>query len=277
MRCLFGDGIASLDQFHVPEIATVEQLQYAHTTEYVEAFLTGAIDAAALRRIGLPWNPALVHRTRTAVGGTILTAQLAMEKGIACSTAGGTHHAHAGYGSGYCVFNDLAVAARSMLDDNRVSRVLIVDLDVHQGDGTASIFADCPDVYTFSIHCGANFPFRKSASDLDVSLPIGADEETYMACLQLELPRLLKSVRPDIVLYDAGVDPHKNDRLGKLALSDQGLFDRDAFVIEQCIANDTPVACVVGGGYDQDIDRLSRRHCLMHRAASEVYERYSLG
>ncbi len=274
---LVRDHIASFDQFHVPEIVTIEQLQLVHSPEYVHAFINGELDPLQLRRIGLPWSPSLVNRTRAAVGGTLLTAELALAFGVACSTAGGTHHAHAGFGSGYCIFNDLAVAARYYVEGGQVDRVLIVDLDVHQGDGTATIFAEDASVFTFSMHCGANFPFRKSASDLDISLPELADEDLYMECLRTELPKLINSFKPGLVLYDAGVDPHRLDRLGKLAMTDTGLYSRDYFVISQCLSKDTPVACVVGGGYDTDVDRLSRRHCLMHAAASEAYEFYGLG
>ena len=265
------DGVASPDQFHCAEPATAELLTLAHDPHYVDAYLTGTIDARAMRRIGFPWDPRLVRRTCTALAGTLLAAELALEHGLACSTAGGTHHAYYDFGSGYCIFNDLAVAARSLLRQGRVQRVLIVDLDVHQGDGTASILQRDPAVFTFSMHCEANFPFRKQASDLDVGLPIGMEDDAYLQVLAQQLPELLAAVRPDLVLYDAGVDPHKDDLLGKLALSDAGLYRRDHYVLATCRAARLPVACVIGGGYSQDIDALARRHSLVHRAASEVF------
>ena len=268
---LVRDGVASPDQFHCAEPATAELVTLAHNPHYVDAYLRGTIDARAMRRIGFPWDPRLVRRTCTALAGTLLAAELALEHGLACSTAGGTHHAYYDFGSGYCIFNDLAVAARALLHQGRVQKVLIVDLDVHQGDGTASILQGDPAVFTFSMHCEANFPFRKQASDLDVGLPIGMEDDAYLRVLAQQLPDLLAEVRPDLVLYDAGVDPHKDDLLGKLALTDAGLYRRDHYVLSTCRGARIPVACVIGGGYSQDIDALARRHSLMHRAASEVF------
>ncbi|MCB0081328.1 MAG: histone deacetylase [Caldilineaceae bacterium] len=269
---LIKDGLAALEQFHVPQVAPVEWLTLAHTPAYVQAYTNGDLDARAMRRIGLPWSPELVNRTCTAVGGTVLTAQLALQHGMACNTAGGTHHAHADFGSGFCIFNDLAVTALYMLAQSVVQRVLIVDLDVHQGDGTASILRDHANAFTFSMHCGKNFPYRKSASDLDVELPVDMADDAYLQTLHRHLPSLLDEWRPDLVLYDGGVDPHREDRLGLLALTDAGLYTRDKWVFSQCVGRGIPVACVIGGGYDVDVDRLARRHCLMHRAAQEVLE-----
>lgn len=268
---LVRDGVASPDQFHCAEPATAELVTLAHDPHYVDAYLTGTIDVRAMRRIGFPWDPRLVRRTCTALAGTLLAAELALEHGLACSTAGGTHHAYYDFGSGYCIFNDLAVAARSLLRQGRVQKVLIVDLDVHQGDGTASILQRDAAVFTFSMHCEANFPFRKQVSNLDVGLPIGMEDDAYLQVLAQQLPDLLAEVRPDLILYDAGVDPHKDDLLGKLALTDAGLYRRDHYVLSTCRAAHIPVACVIGGGYSQDIDALARRHSLVHRAASEVF------
>ena len=268
---LVRDGVAAPDQFHCAEPATAELLSLAHDPAYVDSYLTGTIDARAMRRIGFPWDARLVRRTCMALAGTVLTAELALEHGLACSTAGGTHHAYYEFGSGYCIFNDLAVAARALYMRGRVERVLIVDLDVHQGDGTASILHDDPAVFTFSMHCEANFPFRKQTSNLDVALPIGTGDAAYLDGLGQHLPDVLAEVRPDLVLYDAGVDPHKDDLLGKLALSDAGLYRRDHYVLSTCMAARAAVACVIGGGYSSDIDALARRHSLVHRAASEVF------
>ncbi len=268
---LVRDGVATLDQFHVPQIAPRAWLELVHDPGYVECYLHGTLDPRALRRIGLPWSEALVTRTRTAIGGVVLTAQLALQTGMACSTAGGTHHAFMDYGSGYCIFNDLAITARVVQADNAVRTVLIVDLDVHQGDGTAAIFAGDPSVFTFSVHCGANFPYRKQTSDLDLALPAGVEDTEYLARLCAILPDLLSQVKPDLTLYDAGVDPHIDDKLGKLALTDAGLYARDRLVLDACAAAGVPVAAVVGGGYDTDIERLARRHCLLHRAATDVF------
>jgi acetoin utilization deacetylase AcuC-like enzyme len=270
---LIGDGIATLDQFHRPEPAARALIEQTHEMNYVGAYYEGKLDAKAQRRIGLPWSEALVKRTCTAVGGTLLTAQLALEHGVACNTAGGTHHAFFDYGSGYCIFNDLAVTASALQKMGLVQKILIVDLDVHQGDGTAAIFQNDPTVFTFSIHCQANFPFKKQRSDLDVPLPEGADDTTYLEALTTYLPDLLASFKPDLVLYDAGVDPHQTDRLGKLSLTDAGLYRRDWQVLQACLSRGYPVATVVGGGYAEDITALARRHALLYRAATELYQR----
>jgi acetoin utilization deacetylase AcuC-like enzyme len=268
---LVKDGLAALEQFHIPERAPLEWLTLAHTGDYVRAYLQGTLDDKAMRRIGLPWSAELVNRTCTAVGGTVLTAQLALQHGLACNTAGGTHHAHADFGSGFCIFNDLAVAALYMLETTTIRRVLIVDLDVHQGDGTASILRQRPDVFTFSMHCAKNFPYRKQQSDLDVELPVGMEDEAYLQTLKQSLEPLLDEQRPDLMLYDGGVDPHRDDRLGRLALTDAGLYARDRWVLFQCVQRGIPAACVIGGGYDEDVDRLARRHCILHRAAQEAF------
>lgn len=271
---LVADGLTTWDRYHRPAIAPLETIELVHDPAYVEAFCTGELDPQAIRRIGLAWSPALVKRTRTAVGGTILTARLALDHGLACNTAGGTHHAHRSFGSGYCIFNDLAIAARLMLEEGRARRILIVDLDVHQGDGTAAIFADDPAVFTFSMHCGENFPLRKCPSDLDVPLPAGLGDAAFLAQLRRHLPPLLDRCRPDLVLYDAGVDPHAHDRLGKLQLTNTGLRRRDELVIDQCRRRDIPLAAVIGGGYDSHgMAELVTRHALLHQTALALTHR----
>jgi acetoin utilization deacetylase AcuC-like enzyme len=270
---LLSEGIAKPGQFNLPPIASRAWLEQVHTTDYVGTFLAGSLEPKAQRRIGLPWSPALVKRTCAAVGGTVLTARLALQYGLACNTAGGTHHAFPDFGSGFCIFNDLAVATRLVQNECLAARVLIVDLDVHQGDGTAVIFQNDPTVFTFSMHCQKNFPFRKQQSDLDIPLPEGLTDAAYLRTLTAHLPALLTNFKPDLVLYDAGVDPHCADRLGKLALSDEGLYQRDKLVLETCLRQGYPVATVVGGGYDKDVSALSYRHVLLHRAANELYQR----
>lgn len=273
---LVRDGIAGLDQFHLPERAPLAWLHLAHAPEYVAAYCEGTLDERAMRRIGFPWNAALVNRTCLAVGGTVLTAQLALQVGLACSTAGGTHHAFYNFGSGFCIFNDLAIAARYLRQNGQARRVLIIDLDVHQGDGTAAILQQEADIFTFSMHCRDNFPFRKQQSDLDLELPVGAEDAHYLQTLAGALPALLQQVRPDFVFYDAGVDPHVEDMLGKLALTAEGLYQRDQYVLDLCLRQGIPVATVIGGGYQKDIDRLARRHCTVHRAASDLFTRHRL-
>lgn len=273
---LLADGVATRSQFYAPELPPREWIELVHETDYVQAYCEGGLDAKAQRRIGLPWSPALANRTCIAVGGTLLTGKLALTHGVACNTAGGTHHAFPSYGSGFCIFNDLAVASRTLQKLGLVRKVLIVDLDVHQGDGTAVIFQEDDSVFTFSMHCEVNFPGTKQKSDLDVPLPIGMEDDEYLQTLANYLPDLLATVQPDLVFYDAGVDPHHGDKLGKLALTDTGLFRRDMQVLSTCLAGGYPVACVIGGGYSDDLNGLVYRHSLVHRAASLVAQQYRL-
>lgn len=272
---LLTQNIIEPSQVYLPKLPPQELIELVHTPEYVEAYCNGTLEYKAQRRIGLPWSEPLVTRTCTAVGGTILTAKLALEYGFACNTAGGTHHAFPSYGSGFCIFNDLAIAARILKREKLVDKILIVDLDVHQGDGTAWIFRDDPSVFTFSMHCEANFPSRKQSSDLDVPLPVGLDDDGYLQVLARYLPDLLSQVKPDLVFYDAGVDAHVGDRLGKLALSDLGIYRREMMVLSTCGAAGYPVAAVIGGGYAKDIQSLVERHSLLHQAASQVYSQFS--
>jgi acetoin utilization deacetylase AcuC-like enzyme len=273
---LLSDGVATADQFHHPDRPPNTWIELVHTPDYVQAYQSGTLDPKAQRRIGLPWSEALVNRTCTAVGGTILTAQLALQHGLACNTAGGTHHAFPSYGSGFCIFNDLAIAARVLQEMGLVKNILIVDLDVHQGDGTAFIFQNDSSVFTFSMHCEINFPGTKQTSDLDISLSEGMEDDEYLQTLANYLPDLLSEIKPDLVFYDAGVDPHLGDRLGKLALTDTGLFRREMQVLTTCVTQRYPVACVIGGGYAEDMKALVYRHSLIHRAASDVYRQYRL-
>jgi acetoin utilization deacetylase AcuC-like enzyme len=267
---LLKDGVALAGQFNTPMLPSQELIELVHVNSYVNAYLQGTLDAKTQRRIGLPWSPALANRTCIAVGGTILTATLALQSGLACNTAGGTHHAFPSYGSGFCIFNDLAIASRALQKQGLVKKVLIIDLDVHQGDGTAFIFQGDDSVFTFSMHCELNFPGTKQKSDLDVPLPVGMEDDDYLVVLASYLPDLLSNVKPDIVLYDAGVDPHVADKLGKLALTDTGIFRRDMQVLTTCVTAGYPVACVIGGGYADNLNDLVYRHSLVIRAATEV-------
>jgi len=268
---LLADSIATPEQIHTPNPPPTEWIQLIHTPDYIQAYCNGTLDPKAQRRIGLPWSPGLVTRTCTAVGGTILTAKLALTHGIACNTAGGTHHAFPSYGSGFCIFNDLAIATRVIQTLGLVQKILILDLDVHQGDGTAFIFQNDPTVFTFSMHCQVNFPATKQKSDLDIPLPVGMDDDAYLQTLAHYLPDILSEVQPDLVLYDAGVDTHACDRFGKLALTDTGIYRREMQVLSTCIAAGYPVASVIGGGYGDDLKALIYRHSLLHRAANDVY------
>ncbi|NJL87017.1 MAG: histone deacetylase [Leptolyngbyaceae cyanobacterium SM1_1_3] len=273
---LLAEKVIGPSQIYQPGPPPPDWIEWVHTAAYAQAYRQGTLSEKALRRIGLPWSPALVQRTCIAVGGTILTAKLALQWGLACNTAGGTHHAFADYGSGFCIFNDLAIAARVLQKQGLVRQVLIVDLDVHQGDGTAQIFHNDPSVFTFSMHCEVNFPGRKQQSDLDIPLAEGLEDDAYLSCLKAHLPDLLSQLRPDLVLFDAGADTHKGDRLGKLALSDQGLYQREYYVLSTCVAAGYPVASVIGGGYAEDMAALVNRHAMLHRAAASVYLQYRL-
>ena len=271
MAHLLEEGVVASEQVQVPELAPPEWLVLAHAPAYVDAVLGQRLDQAAVRRIGLPITLEVATRSRAANAGTVLTARLALAHGLACNTAGGSHHAFAAYGSGFCVFNDVAVAASVLLREGLVERVLVVDLDVHQGDGTAAIFEDEPRVFTFSMHCRTNFPLRKQKGDLDLALDAGLEDEAYLRLLAAHLPGLLEDVRPDLVFYNAGVDPHADDRLGRLALSERGLERRERFVLETCLKAGVPVAGVIGGGYAEDLDQLARRHAILPRVASELF------
>ena len=268
---LVRDRIITESQIYQPGAPPTDWLELVHTADYVQAYYEGTLNAKAQRRIGLPWSEGLVKRTCTAVGGTILTAKLALQYGVACNTAGGTHHAFPDYGSGFCIFNDLAIALKVLQTQGLIRTALIVDLDVHQGDGTAFIFQNDPSVFTFSMHCGINFPGRKQQSDLDVPLPENMEDEAYLAELRSHLPTLLERLQPDLVMYDAGADVHKDDRLGKLALTDSGVLERDRTVLQACRDGGYPVACVIGGGYGEDMNALIYRHSYLHRAAKEIF------
>jgi acetoin utilization deacetylase AcuC-like enzyme len=262
-------ALASEERIHQPLPAPRRWLELVHGRAYHEAFARGLLSPREVRRIGLPASRPLVRRSWLAVGGTVLTARLALRHGLACHLAGGTHHAFPLHGSGFCIFNDCAVAARVLLAEGLVRRVLVVDLDVHQGDGTAAIFAGDPRVFTFSMHGASNFPLQKQTSDLDLPLADGEGDGAYLAVLGRTLPDLLAQVRPDLVLYNAGVDPHRDDRLGRLALSDAGLYRRDWMVLQACLERGLPVATVIGGGYDA-LAALVERHTLVVRAAHEL-------
>jgi acetoin utilization deacetylase AcuC-like enzyme len=266
------EGLPGADGFHLPEPVDVETLRLVHTEDYVRGVIEQSLPADIVRRIGMPNTESVAIRALAATGGTLLTARLALEHGIACNTAGGSHHASAESGAGFCVFNDVAVAARRLLAEGAIGKALVVDLDVHQGDGTARIFEGDPSVFTFSMHAEKNFPARKAVSDLDIDLADGTGDEAYLARLAEILPALLAREAPDLVFFNAGVDPHADDKLGRLSLSDDGLARREAFVLGCCLERQIPVAGVIGGGYDADIDRLAHRHALLHRAARKAFK-----
>ena len=251
-----------------PEIGSPTPLELVHCEDYIWDLWRNQLDVKAMRRIGLPWSEQLMARTFTAPLGTLKTAELALEHGIACHLAGGTHHAHYDFGSGYCMVNDLAFTSTTLIQQGKVNNVLIFDLDVHQGDGTAAMLKHNPYVFTCSIHCEKNFPFRKHDSDLDVGLENHLEDAAYLHIVRETLTGLIEDLNPDLVLYDAGVDVWEQDTLGKLNISWQGLEKRDALVLKTCINKGVPVATVIGGRYDKDHLRLAKRHAIVVKQAA---------
>ncbi len=264
---VIAEGIIAPGDLRVPDAATREQLERVHTRRYVDAVFDGTLDAREQRRIGFPWSPMMAERARRSVGATIAAARQALVDGASANLAGGTHHSFADHGEGYCVFNDVAVATRDLQDRHGISRVLIVDLDVHQGNGTAAIFADDPAVITLSIHAASNFPFRKEQSDIDIELPDGTGDLEYLAVLDEALDDGFRHARPEMVFYVAGADPYEGDRLGKLALSIEGLRERDERVFAATAAHSAPVVVTMAGGYCADVDVIARIHANTLREA----------
>jgi acetoin utilization deacetylase AcuC-like enzyme len=245
---------------HAPEPMPREWLEAVHCPTYVDEVLRAEVPRHKERRIGFPVTPAITSRVRYTNGGTWAAAQLARRHGYAANSAAGSHHALHDTGAGYCVFNDLAVTANRLIAERDAHRVLIVDLDVHQGDGTASLTAGRADIFTLSLHAEKNFPVRKARSSLDIGLPDGLDDDGYMAVLTRHLPQVMEDFAPDFVLYQAGVDPHRDDKLGRLALSDAGLALRDRFVVREARQRGVPLASALGGGYGDDPRVVAARH-----------------
>lgn len=245
---------------HAPEPMPRNWLEAVHCPEYVEQVFTAAVPRDKERRLGFPVTPHISQRVQHTNGGTWLAIQLAVEHGFAANSAAGSHHALYDTGAGYCVFNDLAVVANRLIAENVMQRILIVDLDVHQGDGTASLMAGRDDVFTFSMHGEKNFPARKAKSSLDIPLADGAEDAQYLAQLKRHLPAILDDFQPDCILYQAGVDPHVNDKLGRLSLTDAGLEMRDRFIVQEARRRDLPIASALGGGYGNDQKAVAERH-----------------
>jgi acetoin utilization deacetylase AcuC-like enzyme len=245
---------------HAPAPMPREWLEAVHCPEYVDQVLRAEVPRDKERRIGFPVTPAITNRVRHTNGGTWLAAQLARQHGYAANSAAGSHHALHDTGAGYCVFNDLAVTANRLIAEQHAGRVLIVDCDVHQGDGTASLTAGRADIFTLSLHAEKNFPVRKARSSRDVALPDGVDDDGYMEALTRHLREVIGEFAPDFVLYQAGVDPHVDDKLGRLALSDAGLEARDRFVVREARRLGLPIASALGGGYGDDARAVAARH-----------------
>ncbi|BCH35209.1 histone deacetylase [Mesorhizobium sp. L-8-10] len=262
-------GLAEDGALHVPAPAPHSWLGLAHECLYVDQVLACAVPSPIEREIGFPVGDRVSLRAQLASAGTVLAARLALEHGIACNTAGGSHHARRSQGAGFCTFNDVGVAASLLLAEGAAENILVVDLDVHQGDGTADIFAGEPRVLTFSMHGERNYPARKIASDLDIGLSDGTGDEAYLATLRDALPALERRSRPDLVFYNAGVDPHHADRLGRMALTDTGLRARDHMVIAHFRERGIPVCGVLGGGYSNDAAAVAERHATMFEVAAD--------
>jgi acetoin utilization deacetylase AcuC-like enzyme len=261
------DGILTAQDLAVAPAAEWGDLLLVHSADYVDAVATGSLPHEMQRRIGFPWSPEMVERSRRSVGATIAAARASLSDGVAANLAGGTHHAFPDRGEGYCVFNDVAVAARRLTQDGLIARVAVIDCDVHQGNGTAAIFSSDAAVFTLSFHGANNFPFRKETSDLDVTFADGAGDEEYLAALERCVPEILNRHAPDIVFYLAGADPYEGDRLGRLKLTVDGLRQRDRIVLEACRRRTIAVAVTMSGGYAPDVEAIVSIHCNTIREA----------
>jgi acetoin utilization deacetylase AcuC-like enzyme len=270
-EALLSSGVVRTEELVPAELVEVDALLRVHSPRWVQAVLEARLTEAEQRRLGFPWSSELVLRSRASVGGTCAAAMRALAEGIGGNLAGGTHHAFPDHGEGYCVFNDIAVSIRVLQVEGSIQRALVVDLDVHQGNGTAAVFAGDPDVFTFSMHGEHNFPFRKQRSSLDIGLPDGAGDDVYLDVLARHLPRVLEASRPDIVYYQAGVDPLAEDMLGRLSLTHAGLEERDTFVLEATRRCGLPVVVTLGGGYARPLDATVRAHIGTYRAARMVW------
>ena len=264
-----------VQKFHIPKECSIETMKTSHSLKYINDIKNKTLDFKAQKKIGFPINDSVVRRSFVATGGTGLASKLALESRLSCNTAGGSHHATFNYGAGYCVFNDTAVAANYLKKKGYAKKILILDLDVHQGDGSAACFQTDERVTTFSVHAASNFPLRKVNSDIDIPLPDGTEDGDYLAAIGDQLPDVLDQLRPQLVLFNAGVDPHRDDRLGRLHLSNDGLLMRDRLVLDACLRRKIPVATVIGGGYD-NLEPLVRRHAIVFRAAAEQARLFNL-
>jgi len=264
---IVAEGIIAASDLCQAPASSWEDLRLIHTDQYLNDVATGSLSREAQRRIGFPWSEAMVERARRSVGATIAAAETALDEGVSANLAGGTHHAFADRGEGYCVFNDVAVATRVLQREHHANRIAVVDLDVHQGNGTAAIFRTDASVFTFSMHGDKNFPFKKEASDLDVPLADGTGDDEYLSLLQLHLTAVLNRHQPDFVFYLAGADPFEGDRLGRIKMTIDGLRRRDEIVMEACTRARLPIAISMSGGYANDVDAIVTIHTNTIRVA----------
>ena len=254
--------------FYIPEPCSVETLKEAHTEDYINKIKNKTLDKNEIRKIGFPLVDSVVRRSFIATGGTVLATKLALNYGIACNTAGGSHHATSSEGAGFCIFNDVAVAAKYLTSRGLANKILIIDLDVHQGNGNSEIFKNDNQVFTFSMHSKVNYPAKKSVSDLDIELEENLEDREYIDILKNNL-KYLNEEEFDFVFYIAGVDIHYNDRLGKLKISDNGIFERDELVIDNFFSNKIPICGVLGGGYNEDFHKLVELHSSLHKTCAK--------
>ncbi|MCW9037587.1 histone deacetylase [Altibacter sp.] len=268
---LLHEGTCVEANFFSPSRSADEAILAVHAASYLHDLQHLTLDKRAARKIGFPLSEALVNREYVITQGTIEGSEHALTNGIAMNIAGGTHHAYPEHGEAFCIFNDQAIAARYLLQNQRVKKILFVDLDVHQGNGTAVIFRDDPSVFTFSMHGAGNYPFRKEKSDLDIALPDGTNDEAYLSILQETLPKLIEEQQPDFVFYISGVDILESDKLGRLSCSLQGCKERDRYVLETCKAHHIPLQISMGGGYSPEIKTIIEAHANTFRLAQELF------
>jgi acetoin utilization deacetylase AcuC-like enzyme len=266
---VLAEGLVAPARLHEPAGATRALVTGVHTAEYHDRFAAGVLSDEEMRRIGFPWSAPLVERSVRAVGGTCEAAACALTEGVAVNLAGGTHHAFPTHGEGFCVFNDVAITLRMLLADGRIRRAAVIDLDVHQGNGTHAIFANDRRVYTFSMHGRRNYPFHKIAGSLDIELEDGTLDAEYLGLLTDALPRVLTESRPDLVVYLAGADPHEGDRLGRLGLTFEGLSRRDHLVLQACRDVGIPVVVTIAGGYGHRVESTVEAHLRTVRATRD--------
>ena len=268
-KLLQSDRIVSEKNLHIPSPASLEDLARVHTHEYIEKISNLTLSQEEEKKLGFPMVPSVRQRSFVATGGTILAAQLALNEGLACNTAGGSHHAFANSGNGYCVFNDVAVAAKKLITEHHIKNILIFDLDVHQGDGTAKIFENDENVFTLSIHSKKNYPLNKQLSNLDIELDEGIKDDEYLEIVFNALEEMNKK-KFDYVFYVAGVDVHEDDRIGKLKISTEGIKRREELVIHNFYKKRVPLCGVLGGGYNKDFNQLVYLHSLLHRTCHNL-------
>lgn len=268
---LVHEGTALQEDFFEPSLPNLDVVLAVHKKEYVDDLLQLTLDPKAARKIGFPLSSALVERELRIANGTILGTEFALQNGISFNIAGGTHHAYTNRGEAFCLLNDQAIGAQYLLNTYRFKKILIVDLDVHQGNGTAEIFKNNASVYTFSVHGKSNYPFKKEISDLDIALEDNTSDVDYLNCIKYHLPQLIKSLQPDFIFYLAGVDILETDKLGKLSCTIEGCKKRDEIVLSHCFKNQIPVQVSMGGGYSPDIKTIIEAHANTYRVASAIF------